>query len=106
MPRHVTRPIPLALALLGTTLAGGVQSQTQYIAIRIVNPHPADRSAAVYDNVCDQLVLDKRVAGQSEIPAQVCARGLGRADVTIVNTLTGAERNYRDVLHGAALEVP
>jgi hypothetical protein len=106
MPSQATRASLAALLLLGVTPCAWPQEPTGYIDVRIVNPHPADRSAAVYDNVCDQLILSKRVAGHGVIPAQVCARGLGRGDVTIVNTVTGAERDYRDILRGASLEVP
>ena len=98
--------LALAVPLACAAAACRAQVPDGYIDLQIVNPSPVVRRTAVYDNVCDELVLDKPVDGNGAIPVQVCARGMGRGDVTVRNIDTGAEQRHEDVFGGTQIEVP
>lgn len=91
---------------LATTLVMSAQASDGYINIEIVNDGENDQRIAVVDNICQQLVLERRIIADGLVPAQVCARKMDRGQVTIRNLETGAEREYRNVLDGDRLRIP
>jgi hypothetical protein len=96
-------PILIGLLLAAPTLA---RAQDGYINIRVVNHGAYDARVALVDNICNRLVLEKRIVADAELPAQVCARGMDRGDVTIRNLETGAEQRHRDLLDGDQVPTP
>lgn len=96
----------IAYALAATLLVMSAQAEDGYINIEIVNDGQYDQRIAVVDNICQQLVLERRILADGLMLAQVCARQMDRGHVTLRNLETGAEREYRDVLDGDRLSIP
>jgi hypothetical protein len=95
----------LFAAALFPLLELGAQ-QEGYINIEIINDSHSDRRIRVVDNICELMVLERRLVGDGMIPAQVCSRRMGRGDITIVNLETGAEKRYQNFLGGDRLTAP
>lgn len=93
-------------ALAAALMVTGAQADDGYINIEIVNGGPYDQRIAVVDDICQQLVLERRIVADGMMPARVCARQMDRGQVTLRNLETGAEREYRGVLDGDRLSVP
>lgn len=100
----------LAGLLAGAMLAGAgpVAAQGLSSALNVVveNGTGGDADIEVVDNVCQVVVLSKRVVADGEVPAQVCAGDLGRGDVTLRDRLAGSERRFDNVQDGDRLPVP
>jgi hypothetical protein len=95
-----------ALALTLVSISAVAQQQEGYINIEIVNDGQYDQRITVFDDVCNLVVLERRIVANGEIAAQVCARAMDRGLVTVRNLETGAEREYRNVLDGDRLSTP
>lgn len=105
MLRARLRFASLCAAAVLPLLVLGAQ-QEGYINIEIINDSHIDRRIRVIDNICELMVLERRLVGDGMIPAQVCSRDMGRGDITVVNLETGAERRYQDFLNGDRLKAP
>lgn len=99
------RIVALCATTLLPLLALGEQ-QEGYINIEIINDSHSDRRIRVIDNICELMVLERRLVGDGVIPAQVCSRSMRRGDITIVNLETGAEKRYQNFLGGDRLTAP
>jgi hypothetical protein len=78
----------------------------QPITISIVNPGFDERMIEVVDNICRQVVMSATLAAESSVRAHVCTRGMNKGDVTIRNTLTGAQQRHADIIDDARLTAP
>lgn len=93
-----------AAALLPLLVLGA--QQEGYINIEIINDSHNDRRIRVIDNICQLMVLERRLVGDGRIPAQVCAGPMRRGDITMVNLETGTEQRYQNFLNGDRLKAP
>jgi hypothetical protein len=103
MHRRVALLGLLLLAIAPMPHAGGLG---QPITIRIVNPGFDERMVEVVDNVCRQVVISATLAAESSVRAHVCTRGMNKGDVTVRNTLTGAQQRHADIIGDASLTAP
>lgn len=95
----------VGLAIL-SSLCSTALADSGYINIEVVNDSSYDQRVAVTDNICGNLVLEKRIIADGRLPAQVCARDMGRGNVTIRNLETGSERQYQGILDGDRVQTP
>jgi hypothetical protein len=93
----------LLLAIAPMSYAGGLGHP---ITISIVNPGFDERMIEVVDNICRRVVVSATLAGESSVRAHVCTRGINKGDVTIRNTLTGAQQRHSDIINDARLRAP
>jgi hypothetical protein len=91
------------LAIAPMSQAGGLG---QPITVHIVNPGFDERMIEVVDNICRQVVMSATLASESSVRAHVCTRGMRKGDVTIRNTLTGAQQRHADIIDDARLTAP
>lgn len=98
--------IRLAYLLAALAVVAPALADNGYINIEIVNNGVNDQRVAVVDKICQDLVLEKRVIAHGILPAQVCAREMGRGDITIRNLETGDERRHAGILDGARVQTP
>jgi hypothetical protein len=103
LSRSALRSLTGVLCLLSASVAA---ADNGYIDILIVNDGDDDQRVAVIDNICNRQVLEKRIIADGELPAQVCAREMGRGDVTVRNLATGGERRERNLLDGDRIATP
>jgi len=104
LPSHsLLRPLTGALCLLFASAAAADDGD---INVLIVNDGAYDQRVAVIDNICKRPVLEKRLVANGELPAQVCAREMGRGDLTIRDLDTGAQRRHRGILDGDRIATP
>jgi hypothetical protein len=103
MPSRVALIGLLLLAIAPVPHAGGLG---QPITIQIVNPGFDERMIEVVDNICRQVVMSATLAAESSVRAHVCTRGMNKGDVTIRNTLTGAQQRHADIIDDARLTAP
>jgi hypothetical protein len=96
----------LGFFLLLATLTAFATEPEENIFLNVQNPHSSDRIVAVVDDLCGKEVFRGRLEGQGERPVNVCAHRFTGAEVTITNLRTGVERKFRNVLHGAKIQVP
>jgi hypothetical protein len=96
----------MGLFLLATVPLPHASGLGQPITVHIVNPGFDERMIEVVDNICRQVVVSATLAGESSVRAHVCTRGMGKGDVTIRNTLTGAQQRHADIIHDARLTAP
>jgi hypothetical protein len=95
-------PVLLLLGAFCTT----ANADSGYIDIEVVNNGEYDQRVAVVDNICRTLVLEKRIIADGRLAARVCARNMGRADVTVRNLESGTERRYQGILNGDQVQAP
>ncbi|RKT42985.1 hypothetical protein [Thiocapsa rosea] len=91
------------LAIAPMSHAGGLGHP---ITINVVNPGFDERMIEVVDNICRQVVMSATLAAESSVRAHVCTRGMNKGDVTIRNTLTGAQQRHADIIGDARLTAP
>ncbi len=103
MPTRVALTGLFLLAIAPISPAGGLG---QPITIRIVNPGFDERMIEVVDNICRRVVMSATLAAESSVRAHVCTRGMNRGDVTVRNTLTGAQQRHADIIGDARLTAP
>ena len=99
-------PAALALAAAVLGFAGALRAETGYLDAMVVNHSREPRHILAYDNVCQQVVFDKRILAEGELPVNLCAGDGHRGDLTLRNRLTGAERRYSRIIRGSRLEAP
>jgi hypothetical protein len=95
-----------AYLLAGLAIAAPSSADSGYINIEIVNNGTDDQRVSLVDNLCEDLVLEKRILAHGILPASVCSRDMGRGDVTIRNLETGAEQRHRGIHSGAQIGMP
>ncbi|MGB5830872.1 MAG: hypothetical protein WBG92_02635 [Thiohalocapsa sp.] len=105
---HLNREIIAlaAIALIGSGIPTSANALGEYIDVRIVNPGTRDSDMEVIDNICERVVLSKPMVAESMLAAQICAHDMGKGDLTIRNSQTGAEQRHRDVMENASVPVP
>ncbi|MFB1489642.1 MULTISPECIES: hypothetical protein [unclassified Thiocapsa] len=93
----------LLLTIVPMPYAGGLG---QPITVHIVNPGFDERMIEVVDNICRRVVMSATLAAESSVAAHVCTRGINKGDVTVRNTLTGAQQRHADIIGDARLTAP
>lgn len=100
------RTVLMGLVFLAIAPMSNADGLGQPITVEIVNPGFDERMIEVVDNICREVVVSATLAAESSVRAHICTRGIGKGDVTIRNTLTGAQQRHADIIGDARLTAP
>jgi polyisoprenoid-binding protein YceI len=105
-PAMQPRAALMGLSFLAIVTLSHASGLGRPITIVIVNPGFDERMIEVVDNICREVVISATLAAESSVRAHVCTRGMDKGDVTIRNTLTGAQQRHADIIGDARLTAP
>ncbi|UHD15108.1 hypothetical protein [Thiocapsa bogorovii] len=100
------RTVLMGLVFLAIAPMSNADGLGQPITVEIVNPGFDERMIEVVDNICREVVVSAPLAAEASVSAHVCTRDMGKGDVTVRNTLTGAKQRHAGVIGDAQLTAP